>query len=64
MLYEVITVSKVQVQGTSLPEMVLSGTRTTMAAAAVMLILLYFLLAYGDIFIRKIVNLFSRPDTK
>lgn len=57
-------VSKVQVQGTSLAEMVLSGTRTTMAAAAVMLILLYFLLAYGDLFIGKIVNLFSRPDTK
>jgi predicted PurR-regulated permease PerM len=54
-------VPKVKVQGSSIVERALGGMRITLAAATVMVILLYFLLAYGDVFLGKLIGLVTRP---
>jgi predicted PurR-regulated permease PerM len=46
----------VEVQGQSFAETVMGQTRVFLAGAAVMLFLLYFLLASGDLFLRKLVE--------
>ncbi len=47
---------QVEVQGPSTAGQVLSGTREILAKGAIMFILLYFLLASGDLFLRKSVK--------
>ena len=51
---------EVEIKHPGLPDTVLTGTQEVIAKSSVMFILLYFLLASGDLFIRKLVKLF--PD--
>lgn len=55
---------EVQVQGRSLSGAILSQTQAFLAGAVVMLILLYFLLASGDLFLRKLVRVLPRLSDK
>ncbi len=48
----------------SLPQMLFSGVWNLAGAALVMLVLLYFLLASGDLFLRKLVKVLPRLDDK
>jgi predicted PurR-regulated permease PerM len=49
----------VQVEGTNLAETVITSTRTFIAGVIIVVALLYFLLAYGDVLASKIVQLSS-----
>lgn len=49
--------SPVVVQGTSLGEYLLSGTRSLVTGFGVTMLLLFFLLASGDVFMRKLVGI-------
>ncbi len=53
---------EVELRRPALADTVLTGTQEVLAKAAVMLILLYFLLASGDLFLRKAVKVF--PDSQ
>jgi predicted PurR-regulated permease PerM len=57
-------VREVQVQGRSLSGALLSQTQSFLAGGVVMLILLYFLLASGDLFLRKLVKVLPRLKDK
>ncbi|HEV8343675.1 MAG TPA: AI-2E family transporter [Candidatus Binatia bacterium] len=57
-------VQKVEIERAGLFDVIFSGTRAFVAQAAVMLILLYFLLASGDLFLRKIVTVLPRFEDK
>ena len=51
---------EVEIRHPGLPDTVLTGTQEVIAKSSVIFILLFFLLGSGDLFIRKLVNLF--PD--
>ncbi len=55
---------EVQVEGSTLTGAVLSQTQSFLAGAVVMIILLFFLLASGDLFLRKLVRVLPRLSDK
>ncbi|MGH7570579.1 MAG: AI-2E family transporter [Gemmatimonadota bacterium] len=55
---------EVQVEGETLTGAVLSQTQSFLAGAVVMTILLFFLLASGDLFLRKLVRVLPRLSDK
>ncbi len=55
---------EVRVQGASLSGTVLNRTQSILAGTAVVVILLYFLLASGDLFLRKLVRVLPRLEDK
>ncbi|MGH7549573.1 MAG: AI-2E family transporter [Gemmatimonadota bacterium] len=55
---------EVQVEGETLTGVVLSQTQAFLAGAVVMVILLFFLLASGDLFLRKLVRVLPRLSDK
>lgn len=55
---------EVEVRQTSLSEMAVSQTRGLLGAVAIFVILLYFLLASGDLFLRKLVAVMPRLSDK
>ncbi|MGH7558393.1 MAG: AI-2E family transporter [Gemmatimonadota bacterium] len=54
----------VQVEGQTLTGVVLSQTQAFLAGAVIMVILLFFLLASGDLFLRKLVRVLPRLSDK
>ncbi len=56
--------TQVQVEGQTLTGVVLSQTQAFLAGAVVTIILLYFLLASGDLFLRKLVRVLPRLSDK
>lgn len=54
----------VVIQGPSVAASFLTGTASVIASAAVTLVLLYFLLASGDLFLRKLVKVLPRLKDK
>ncbi|MGH7589429.1 MAG: AI-2E family transporter [Gemmatimonadota bacterium] len=56
--------TEVQVEGQTLTGVVLSQTQAFLAGAIVTIILLYFLLASGDLFLRKLVRVLPRLSDK
>ncbi|MEO3434417.1 AI-2E family transporter [Inquilinus sp. CAU 1745] len=54
----------VVIQGPSVAASFLTGTASVIASAAVTLVLLYFLLASGDLFLRKLVTVLPRLQDK
>jgi predicted PurR-regulated permease PerM len=56
--------STVVLRGPTLTEFLFSGTRSVLTTLATMLILLYFLLAAGDIFLRRLVEVLPRLADK
>lgn len=56
--------TEVQVEGRTLTGVVLGQTQAFLAGAVVMVILLYFLLASGDLFLRKLVRVLPRLSDK
>ncbi|MGH7543652.1 MAG: AI-2E family transporter [Gemmatimonadota bacterium] len=56
--------TEVQVEGRTLTGVVLSQTQAFLAGAIVTIILLYFLLASGDLFLRKLVRVLPRLSDK
>ncbi len=56
--------TEVQVEGRTLTGVVLSQTQAFLAGAIVTVILLYFLLASGDLFLRKLVRVLPRLSDK
>lgn len=57
-------VRKVELGKPGLSDVIFSGTQAFLAQALLMLILLYFLLASGDLFLRKIVSILPRLEDK
>jgi predicted PurR-regulated permease PerM len=55
---------EVEIKSSALADTVLTGTQEFLAKAGVMLILLYFLLASGDLFLSKTVKVFPGLDRK
>jgi predicted PurR-regulated permease PerM len=55
---------EVEIKHPGITDAVLSGTREVIIKSSVMLILLYFLLASGDMFLRKLIKLFPRLQKK
>jgi predicted PurR-regulated permease PerM len=55
---------EVEIKPPGITDAVLTGTREVIVKSSVMLILLYFLLASGDLFLRKLIKLFPRLDKK
>ena len=55
---------EVEIKQPSITDAVLSGTREVIIKSSVMFILLYFLLASGDLFLRKFIKLFPRLQKK
>jgi predicted PurR-regulated permease PerM len=55
---------KVEVKKPGIGEMVLSQTQEFLISSVVMLALLYFLMASGDLFLRKLVNVLPRFEDK
>ncbi|MGH7703087.1 MAG: AI-2E family transporter [Gemmatimonadales bacterium] len=55
---------EVQLKGPSLRDAVFGGTQTFLTGAAFVLILLYFLLASGDMFLRKLIKVLPRPEDR
>jgi predicted PurR-regulated permease PerM len=55
---------EVQIKPPGISEAVLTGTREILVKSSVMLIFLYFLLASGDLFLRKLIKLFPKLDKK
>jgi predicted PurR-regulated permease PerM len=55
---------KVEVKKPGIGEVVLSQTQEFLISAVVMLALLYFLMASGDLFLRKLVNVLPRFEDK
>ncbi|MDX1624520.1 MAG: AI-2E family transporter [Gemmatimonadota bacterium] len=55
---------EVQVQDGGITGAILSRTQAFLAGAVVMLVLLYFLLASGDLFLRKLVRVLPRLEDK
>jgi predicted PurR-regulated permease PerM len=56
--------AQVQVEGQTLTGMVFTQTQAFLAGAVVTIILLYFLLASGDLFLRKLVRVLPRLSDK
>jgi predicted PurR-regulated permease PerM len=56
--------TEVQVEGQTLTGVVLTQTQAFLAGAVVTIILLYFLLASGDLFLRKLVRVLPRLSDK
>ncbi len=55
---------EVEVKLPGITDAVLTGTREVVVKSSVMFILLYFLLASGDLFLRKLINLFPTLHKK
>ena len=55
---------EVEIKLPGITDAVLTGTREVIVKSSVMLILLYFLLASGDLFLRKLIKLFPRLGKK
>jgi predicted PurR-regulated permease PerM len=55
---------EVEVRPPGITDAVLTGTREVIAKSSVMFILLYFLLASGDLFLRKLIKLFPTLHKK
>ncbi len=57
-------VPKVQVKEPGLAASVLSGTKSVLVSAAVITVLLYFMLASGDLFLRKLIHVLPTMEDK
>jgi predicted PurR-regulated permease PerM len=55
---------EVEIKPPGITDAVLAGTREILVKSSVMFILLYFLLASGDLFLRKLIKLFPRLHKK
>ena len=55
---------EVEIRPPGITDAVLSGTREILVKSSVMFILLYFLLASGDLFLRKLIRLFPKLHKK
>jgi predicted PurR-regulated permease PerM len=55
---------EVEIKPPGITDVVLSGTREIFVKSSVMFILLYFLLASGDLFLRKLIRLFPKLHEK
>ncbi|MBW3660834.1 MAG: AI-2E family transporter [Gemmatimonadetes bacterium] len=55
---------QVQIEGDGLTEAILDRTSEFLGSALVMIVLLYFLLASGDLFLRKLVRVLPRLEDK
>lgn len=55
---------EVEVKSSGITDAVLTGTREVIVKSSVMFILLYFLLASGDLFIRKLIKLYPKLHKK
>jgi predicted PurR-regulated permease PerM len=55
---------EVEIRPPGITDAVLSGTREVLVKSSVMFILLYFLLASGDLFLRKVIQLFPKLQEK
>ena len=55
---------EVEIKPPGITDAVLSGTREVLVKSSVMFILLYFLLASGDLFLRKLIKLFPKLHKK
>jgi predicted PurR-regulated permease PerM len=55
---------EVEIRAPGITDAVLTGTREVIAKSSVMFILLYFLLASGDLFLRKLIKLFPTLHKK
>jgi predicted PurR-regulated permease PerM len=55
---------EVEIKPPGITDAVLTGTREVIVKSSVMFILLYFLLASGDLFLRKLIKLFPKLDKK
>jgi predicted PurR-regulated permease PerM len=55
---------EVEIRPPGITDAVLSGTREVLVKSSVMFILLYFLLASGDLFLRKVIKLFPKLQEK
>jgi predicted PurR-regulated permease PerM len=55
---------EVEIKPPGITDAVLTGTREVIVKSSVMFILLYFLLASGDLFLRKLIRLFPKLDKK
>jgi len=55
---------EVEIRPPGITDAVLTGTREVIAKSSVMFILLYFLLASGDLFLRKLIKLFPTLQKK
>jgi len=55
---------EVEIYPPGIADAVLTGTREVIVKSSVMFILLYFLLASGDLFLRKLIKLFPKLDKK
>jgi predicted PurR-regulated permease PerM len=58
------TAQQVEIQQPGLGQMVFTETQEFLAGAAIMFVLLYFLLAAGDLFLRKLVTILPRLEDK
>ena len=56
--------TEVQVEEESLSELLLTGARKTLAGLIMVVVLLYFLLASGDLFLRKLVRVLPLLENK
>jgi len=56
--------TEVQVEEESLSELFLTGAKKTFAGLIMVVVLLYFLLASGDLFLRKLVRVLPHPEDK
>ncbi len=56
--------AEVEIRPPGITDAVLTGTREVIAKSSVMFILLYFLLASGDLFLRKLIKLFPTLHKK
>jgi predicted PurR-regulated permease PerM len=55
---------EVEIKTPGITDAVLTGTREVIIKSSVMFILLYFLLASGDLFLRKLIKVFPKLDKK
>jgi predicted PurR-regulated permease PerM len=55
---------EVEIKSPGITDAVLTGTREVIVKSSVMFILLYFLLASGDLFLRKLIKIFPKLDEK
>ncbi len=55
---------EVQIKGPTLSDALFGGTQDFLAGATIVMILLYFLLASGDLFLRKLVRVLPRAEDR
>jgi predicted PurR-regulated permease PerM len=56
--------TEVEIKPSGIPDALLTGTQEVLAKSSVMFILLYFLMASGDLFLRKLLKILPEPRRK